>query len=122
MTLRKVLSGVALAGSLYSFLCGCSVVEFSTASTPNILPYIGVGVGLSIISIILDKPATLIKHVAATTICVKTMCYKLGHKSKSNRRCYKIARQLGSYAELYSYVVEKYDELDSSDESTIFYM
>ncbi len=122
MTLRKVLAGVALAGSLYSYLCGCSVVEFSTASTPNILPYIGAGVGLSIISIILDKPARLIKHVAATTICAKTMCYKLSHKSKSNRKCYKLARQLGSYSELYNYVVEKYEELDDSNESTIFYM
>lgn len=122
MTLRKVLSGVALAGSFYSLLCGCSIVEFSNSSIPNILPYIGVGIGLATISTILDKPARLIKHVAATTICAKTMCYKLGHKSKSNRKCYKLARQLGSYSELYNYVVEKYEELDDSNESTIFYM
>lgn len=122
MTLRKVLSGVTLAGSFYSVLCGCSIVEFSTASTPNILPYIVVGVGLATVSIILDKPARLIKHEVATTICIKTMCYKLGRKSKSNRKCYKLARQLGSYSELYNYVVEKYEELDDSNESTIFYM
>lgn len=122
MKLRKLLAGVTLAGSLYTLLCGCSIVEFSTSTIPNVFPFIAVGTGLAVTSITLDKPSRLLKHVAAITICSRTMLYKLGHKSRTNRRCYKLAKQLGSYRDLYEYVVFKYEESETSEESTIFYM
>lgn len=122
MKKREVLSLVTLVASFVCVLGGASAVEFSTSA---IIPdsfwiYAASGFAFMISSIVIDKPSRLLKHVVAAQICVRTLLYKLGIKSKMNRRCYKYGKQFHSYSDIYLNVLDDYEDNVSNDGLDMF--
>lgn len=122
MKKREVLSLVTLGASFVCVLGGSSAVEFSTSVTipDSFWIYAASGFAFMISSIVIDKPSRLLKHIAAAQICVRTLLYKLGVKSKMNRNCYKYGKQFHSYTDIYLNVLDDYEDNLSNDGSGMF--